>query len=103
LGAVAGPWQALAGVPVLGYEIHHGQTAQHPAMAAGGDVARVLIPGLAWQNGAGNVLGVYLHGLFENASVLQALLGGSAQTLDAAFERMAAGVGQWFDPAALRL
>ncbi|WP_313313264.1 cobyric acid synthase [Pulveribacter sp.] len=102
-GAVAGPWQALAGVPVLGYEIHHGQTAQHPAMAAGGDVARVLIPGLAWQNGAGNVLGVYLHGLFENASVLQALLGGSAQTLDAAFERMAAGVGQWFDPAALRL
>ncbi|WP_313070121.1 cobyric acid synthase [Melaminivora sp.] len=102
-GDVQGAWQALAGVEVLGYEIHHGQTAQHPAMAAKGDVARELIPGLAWQNVAGNVLGVYLHGLFENAGVLQALLGGSAQTLDAAFERMAEGVGQWFDPQALKI
>jgi len=32
-GAVWGAWAALAGVPVTGYEIHHGQTAQHPAMA----------------------------------------------------------------------
>ncbi|AVP57796.1 cobyric acid synthase [Pulveribacter suum] len=102
-GNAAGAWQALAGVPVQGYEIHHGQTAQHPAMAANGDLARELIPGLAWQNGAGNVLGVYLHGLFENAAVLQALLGGSVQTLDAAFERMAAGVGRWFDTRILRL
>ena len=102
-GDVQGAWQALAGVEVLGYEIHHGQTAQHPAMAAKGDVARELIPGLAWQNPAGNVLGVYLHGLLENASVLQALLGGSAQTLDAAFERMAQGVGQWFDPDFLEI
>ncbi len=100
-GQVQGAWQALADVEVLGYEIHHGQTAQHPAMAAKGDVARELIPGLAWQNVAGNVLGVYLHGLLENASVLQALLGGDAQTLEAAFERMAAGVGQWFDANAL--
>lgn len=98
-GQVQGAWQALAGVEVLGYEIHHGQTAQHPAMAAKGDVARELIPGLAWQNVAGNVLGVYLHGLLENASVLQALLGRDAQTLEAAFERMAAGVGQWFGQA----
>ena len=102
-GEVRGAWAALAGVEVAGYEIHHGQTAQHPAMAAKGDVARELIPGLAWQNPAGNVLGVYLHGLLENASVLQALLGGSAQTLDAAFERMAQGVGQWFDPSFLKI
>ncbi|SDL96997.1 adenosylcobyric acid synthase (glutamine-hydrolysing) [Oryzisolibacter propanilivorax] len=99
---VQGAWQALSGVEVLGYEIHHGQTAQHPAMAAKGDVARELIPGLAWQNPAGNVLGVYLHGLFENAGVLRALLGGDAQTLEAAFERMADGVEQWFDTRILK-
>jgi len=62
-GAVWGAWAALAGVSATGYEIHHGQTAQHPAMAAKGDVAREVIPGIAWQNPAGNVLGVYLHGL----------------------------------------
>ncbi len=37
-GPLAGPWAALSGVAVQGYEIHHGQTAQHPAMAAAGDV-----------------------------------------------------------------
>ena len=98
---VHGAWQALSGVAVQGYEIHHGQTAQHPAMAAKGDVARELITGLAWQNQAGNVLGLYLHGLFENTAVLQALLGQQAHTLDAAFERMAQGLGQWFDPGFL--
>ena len=42
-------------------------------MAARGDLAREVLPGLGWQNGAGNVLGVYLHGLFEDPRVLQAL------------------------------
>src|SRR5690606_39197312 len=65
-GTLQGAWAALSGVQARGYEIHHGQTAQHPAMAAGGDVAREVIPGLAWQNGAGNVLGLYLHGLLED-------------------------------------
>ncbi|HQQ71464.1 MAG TPA: cobyric acid synthase [Alicycliphilus sp.] len=102
-GAVQGAWQALSGVPVQGYEIHHGQTAQHPAMAAKGDVARELIPGLAWQNPAGNVLGLYLHGLFEDAAVLRALFGADAPTLEQVFERMAEGVGRWFAPAALDL
>jgi adenosylcobyric acid synthase len=45
-------------------------------MAAAGDLARVaLMPGLGWQNAAGNVLGCYLHGLFEDPAVLQALFG----------------------------
>ncbi|QIL44376.1 cobyric acid synthase [Acidovorax sp. HDW3] len=101
LGALQGAWQALAGVALQGYEIHHGQTAQHPAMAAKGDVAREVLPGLAWQNPAGNVLGLYLHGLFENASVLQALFGANAPTLEQAFERMASGLGQWFAPGSL--
>ncbi|MBS0291036.1 MAG: cobyric acid synthase [Proteobacteria bacterium] len=101
--AAQGAWAPLAGVAVQGYEIHHGQTAQHPAMAAKGDVARELIPGLAWQNGSGHVLGLYLHGMFEDAAVLQALFGAGAPTLDQVFERMAAGVGQWFAPEALAL
>ena len=85
-GSLAGPWAALAGVSVAGYEIHHGQTAQHPAMAAAGDLARVALTGpqgepLGWQNATGNVLGVYLHGLFEDAAVLQALFGASVPRL----------------------
>jgi adenosylcobyric acid synthase len=63
----ANPWSALAGVRVSGYEIHHGQTVQHPAMAQAGDKAVAVLPeGLGWSNAAGNVLGVYLHGLFED-------------------------------------
>ena len=101
-----GAWAALSQVEVSGYEIHHGQTAQHPAMAAGGDVAREVMPGLAWQNPAGNVLGVYLHGLLEDAAVLQALFGqtGAAPvpTLDAVFEGLARTVGECFDANFLR-
>ena len=101
-----GAWAALAGVSVAGYEIHQGQTAQHPAMAAKGDVGHVALPGgLGWQNSAGNVLGVYLHGLFEDAGVLQALFGtqtGQAvPTLEAVFERMVDFIEQHFEPGVL--
>ncbi|MFY3386155.1 cobyric acid synthase, partial [Paracidovorax sp. MALMAid1276] len=105
-GAVRGAWAALAGVGVTGYEIHHGQTAQHPAMAAKGDVAHEAIPGIAWQNAAGNVLGVYVHGLLEDPAVLQALFGrdGAAPvpTLDAVFDGLARAVAAGFAPGALR-
>ncbi len=85
-----GPWSALAGVAVAGYEIHHGQTQQHVAMAKGGDVARAVLPeGLAWQNAAGNVLGLYLHGLLEDPAALQALFGATVPTLDAVFDGLA--------------
>ena len=104
-GAMHGAWEALVGVPVSGYEIHHGQTAQHPAMAAKGDVAREVIPGIAWQNAAGNVLGVYLHGLFEDAAVLQALFGRDGAvpvpTLDAVFDGLARMAEAGFTPATL--
>jgi len=105
-GLAAGPWARLAGVPVAGYEIHHGQTAQHPAMAAQGDLARAVIPGLAWQNRAGNVLGLYLHGLFEDAAALQALFGtpGNApvRTLDAVFDGLADALEAHFAPGILQ-
>ena len=105
-GLLAGPWAALSGVPVAGYEIHHGQTAQHPAMAAKGDLAREVLPGLGWQNGPGNVLGLYLHGLFEDAAVLQALFGrpGAVRvpTLDSVFDGLADCIEQHFAPGVLR-
>lgn len=100
-GPMLGPWQALTGVDVAGYEIHHGQTAQHPAMAAKGDVARDAMPGLAWQNTAGNVLGLYLHGLFEDARVLQALFGERGGSLTAVFDGLADLIGRHFEPGVL--
>jgi adenosylcobyric acid synthase len=101
------PWAALAGVPVTGYEIHHGQTQQHVAMAAAGNVARAVLPdGLGWCNTTGNVLGVYLHGMFEDAAVLQALfgaqLGGAVPTLETVFEGLADYIGTHFAPGVLQ-
>ena len=101
LGALHGPWAPLSGVVLSGYEIHSGQSVQHPAMAARGDVAREVIPGLAWQNRAGNVLGLYLHGLFEDAAVLQALFGAGAPALDQVFDGLADALERAFEPGAL--
>jgi adenosylcobyric acid synthase len=104
--ALASPWAALAGVPVSGYEIHQGQTAQHAAMAQAGDVAHAVLPGgLGWLNASGNVLGIYLHGLFEDPVALQALFGvrlsGPVPTLETVFERMADFVETHFEPGVL--
>lgn len=104
--AKASPWAALAGAPVVGYEIHHGQTEQHVAMAAAGNVAQAVLPhGLGWCNGQGNVMGVYLHGMLEDAAVLQALfgsqLGGEVPTLEKVFDGLADYVGQHFSPGFL--
>ncbi|MDB5914666.1 MAG: cobalamin biosynthesis protein CobQ [Ramlibacter sp.] len=97
-GELAPPWAALAGVAVQGYEIHHGQTVQHPAMAAG----RAVLPdGLGWQNASGNVLGVVLHGMFEDAAVLQALFGAGVKTLDSVFDGLADTVERHFAPGVL--
>ena len=103
---VPNPWAALAGVNVAGYEIHHGQTQQRADMAQAGDLARVVLPGaLAWQNEAGNVLGLYLHGLFEDPAALQALFGarlaGPVPTLDVVFDGLAHYIGAHFEPGVL--
>ncbi len=96
----------LAGVTVAGYEIHNGQTQQHADMAQAGIVAHAALPdGLGWYNAQGNVLGVYVHGLFEDAAAVQALFGaGRAQpvpTLDSVFEGLADYVQVHFEPGVL--
>ena len=101
--AVTGCWSALSGLAVQGYEIHHGQTAPHAAGAAGLDVATAVMPdALAWQNPAGNVLGLYLHGLFEDPRVLVALFGASTPTLDTVFDGLADYVGAHFSQGVLQ-
>ena len=98
-----GAWRGLSGVCVQGYEIHHGQTAAHPAMAAAGDIAYPAIPdGLAWQNAAGNVLGLYLHGMFEDPRVLAALFGAETPTLDSVFDGLADFVEKHMAPGVLQ-
>jgi adenosylcobyric acid synthase len=101
--SVRGPWASLSGVAVQGYEIHHGQTSPHSAMAAAGDIAYPVMPeALAWQNAAGNVLGLYLHGMFEDPGVLQALFGAATPTLDSVFEGLADYIDKHFEPGVLQ-
>ncbi|MFD0666232.1 cobyric acid synthase [Ramlibacter sp. MAHUQ-53] len=97
--AVPGPWQALSGLRVRGYEIRHGRTAQHPGMGAG---LPVLPGGLGWCDATGRVLGVYLHGLLEDPGVLRALFGANVPTLDDVFDGLAACLDRHVAPGVLR-
>jgi adenosylcobyric acid synthase len=101
-GKLTGLWSKLSDVTVAGYEIHHGQTAQHPAMENAGNVAVDVLPeAMGWQNPAGNVLGLYLHGMFEDPAVLQALFGVTAPTLDSVFDGLADYVAKHFEAGVL--
>ncbi len=105
-GAVQGPWAALGGAEVAGYEIHHGRTAglvaPHAALIAAGERAQPVLPdGLGWQNARGNVLGLYLHGLFEDAGALRALFGADAPTLEQTFDGLADYIDAHFAPGVL--
>ncbi|MEJ2804087.1 cobyric acid synthase [Comamonadaceae bacterium PP-2] len=110
-----GPWAMWSGLAVEGYEIHHGRTERHPAMARAGDVARAVLPDdLGWQSFGGQVLGVYVHGLFEQPEVLQALAAQASPAatdeltptavpppLDAVFDGLADHVAPRFGPGVL--
>lgn len=85
--AFSGPWSALSGCEVSGYEIHHGHTG--PCTQGAVPATVEVIPRLAWRNAHGNVLGLYLHGLFEDPTALRALFGRNAPTLDQVFDNLA--------------
>lgn len=71
-GEVIGHWAPLSGLVVAAGEVRQGRTVQHAGMGAG----RVVIAhGIGWQNEQGNVLGLAVRGLFEDAAVVQALFG----------------------------
>jgi len=93
-----GPWSALSDLTVQGYEIHHGRTFQNPDMA---QARAVMGDGLAWQNQQGNVLGVYLHGIFEDPGVVHALFGAVAPTLDEVFDGLADFIDRHFAPSVI--
>jgi adenosylcobyric acid synthase len=84
------PWSELSGRAVSGYEIRHGSTH------ASGLVVGALPDGLGFA--AGPVLGIYLHGLFEQPELVEALLGASPQqSLEAELDRLADEVARHLD------
>ena len=87
-GQVAPPWSWLGERRVSGYEIHHGisRTSEDIQIAPGG---------LAF--GRGNVVGLYLHGVFEDPVVLKAFAGAEPTVLDATFDRLADAVETHLD------
>ena len=100
-GKTDGAWASLSGVAAQGYEIRHGVTR---LLAEAGACDAVLHDAarqpIGWQ--AGSVLGVYAHGLFESAAVMQALFGAGVPSLDGSFDLLADMVDEHLDAALLR-
>jgi adenosylcobyric acid synthase len=88
--ALSEPWARLSGLDVVGYEIRHGTSTPEAPLE------KALPDGLGWA--AGPILGVYLHGLFEQPRVVEALLGEPvSRTLDDTFDRLADAVDESLD------
>jgi adenosylcobyric acid synthase len=93
-GSLAPPWDALSHRVIDGYEIRHGKSAPTGLMT-------MALPG-----GAGyahrSILGLYVHGLFENDELTKALFGsGGAPSADATFDRLADAIAAHVDTASL--
>jgi adenosylcobyric acid synthase len=84
------PWGELSGLSASGYEIRHGVSRSRAS------VIEPLPDGLAYASGS--VLGVYLHGLFEQPAVVAALLGSTLErTLEMVFDELADAVDSALD------
>jgi adenosylcobyric acid synthase len=93
-GSLPSPWDELSNLPLHGYEIRHGESTPTGAL-------KTALP-----NGRGfieeSVLGIYLHGLFEEPAVLDALFGKQGhENLDATFDLLADAVSDHVDTALL--
>jgi adenosylcobyric acid synthase len=93
-GALPTPWSSLSDHVFSGYEIRHGNSvAVGPAVAALAD-GRGFV--------AGAVLGVSVHGLFEDAANVAALVGRAPErSLPAVFDDLADAVEEHLDVARL--
>jgi adenosylcobyric acid synthase len=91
---LAEPWAALSYKPLDGYQIRHGTTTTTAPLA------EALPAGLGFVDGA--VLGVYLHGLFEQPELVRALFGvAPKRSLEQAFDELADAVEEHLDVGAL--
>ena len=91
---LAEPWAALAEKRVVGYQIRHGESS------ATGRAVEALPGGLGFIEGP--VLGIYLHGLFEQPELLRALFGESpVQSIQDSLEELADVVEERLDITAL--
>lgn len=97
LARVPGPFAALGGLAVDGYEIRVGRTDR---LDDDPDTHTLVARGRGWARG--NVAGWYLHGLFEDPRVLEALLDvAPTTTLDQTFDDLADAVATHLDLAPL--
>jgi adenosylcobyric acid synthase len=111
--AQAGPFAALAGTTIRGYELHVGRTSVEPEASG---VARLCVArdrgpddALDAVDASGRVWGTYLHGIFDNDDLRHAWLRslgwrGRGRRLDreAAHDRLADHVTAHLDLAAVR-
>ena len=89
-GPLAPPWSWLGECRISGYEIRHGVT-QAPQ-----DI-QIVPDGRAF--GRGNVLGIYVHGVFEDPVALTAFAGAVPTALDTTCDQLADAVECHLDKA----
>jgi len=84
------PWSSLTGQTVSGYEIRHGESVATGAAVQALPANRGFV--------VGPVLGVSVHGLFENPAIVAALVGRAPErTLHAVFDDLADAVEEHLD------